>query len=547
MTNDAAPRGIDALSREFALACTETGEVTWCDDRCRHALAIDVGASLAALAARGTEAKMQALLSQGRLGVTREWEVALVIDGRPTTVSFDAAPGDPGILMVGRIAPESYLRALDQLSDSMTEVMRLNREVVTARKELQRRHDDLLRLHEELGESHQGVLAMHAELGERAAELGRMVQVKSRIVADAGHELRTPLHAILVLVRLLLDGADGPLGAEQAKQVGFIRKSAEELLQLVDDLLDLSQAEFGRSMLRIESFTLEEFAASVRGMLRPLAAGDAPVALVFDDAPPASLETDRTKLAQVVRNLVSNALKFTESGEVRVRLSVHDGVLEAAVSDTGIGIAPEDQQRIFEEFAQLDTARHRVVKGTGLGLALSRRLARRLGGEIEVQSQFGRGSTFTLSVPLQHPEAAKMRTLVENGRKPAVLGPPVLVVEDDHELLIDYARHFAIGGLHLIAARDIEAAREAVRERRPGAIVLDVMLDGEASWSFLAQVKSDPATRDIPVVVVTVTHGEEKARALGADEYWPKPLDPKTLVARLRELTGANAEADAKA
>ena len=541
-----APGGIDALSREFAVACTPQGVVTWCDERASRILHARVGQSLVELAAPGTVTKMNALLAQAAHEATPEWEVALVIDGRPTTISFNAGPEGEGIVLVGYVAPVHYLRALDQLSDSMTEVMRLNREVVGARKELQQRHDELLRLHQQLAEAHQGVLAMHAELGDRAVELERVVQVKTRIVADVGHELRTPLHAILILVRMLLDGIDGPLGAEQAKQVQYIRNSAEELLQLVDDLLDLSEAEFGKSILRIESFTLAEFAAAVRGMLRPLVPAGAPLELAFDDPPEGDLETDRAKLGQVVRNVVSNALKFTEQGHVRVGFAFNEGSLEVAVQDTGIGIAAEDQERIFEEFAQLDTPRHRHVKGSGLGLALSRRLAHRLGGEIRVRSELGRGSTFTVTIPLQHPEATQVRALVEDGRKPALHGPPVLVVEDDHELLLQYARHFPDAGLHLVATRSIEGAREAIRERAPAAIVLDIMLDGEASWAFLSQLKADPATRDIPVIVVTVTNREQKARALGAEEFWVKPLDVKALAARVEELASARAGAEAE-
>ena len=537
------PAGIEALSREFALACTPEGVVTWCDPRCAAALGLEPGASLLARAAPGTGEKMRALLDQARRQPTHDWEVAIVLGGRPATVSFNAQPHGGEILLVGHVAPQNYLRALDQLSESMREVMTLNREVVAARKELQRRHDEVLRLHGALTESHQGVLAMHRELEDRAAELARSVQVKSRIVADAGHELRTPLHAILVLARLLIDGVDGPLTGEQGKQVNFIRKSAEELLQLVDDLLDLSQAEFGKSILRIERFALEDFATATRGMLRPLVPEDSPVALVFEAAPALALETDRAKLGQVVRNLVSNALKFTEAGEVRVRFAAGPGgTLEVAVADTGIGIAAEDHERIFEEFAQLDTPLHQRVWGSGLGLALSRRLARRLGGGIRVESALGAGSVFTLSIPASHPEARLVRELEENGRKRSA-NAAVLVVEDDPQVLIEYGKAFGAGGLHLVAARSIDAAREALARARPAAIVLDVMLDGEASWTLLRSLKSDPGTRDIPVVVVTVTNKESKARALGADAFRSKPVDTIALVGLLQQLTAGQAAA----
>jgi signal transduction histidine kinase/ActR/RegA family two-component response regulator len=531
--NDAA---LEGLSREFALACDAAGVVLWRDERCARSLAIDAGSSLYAIVAPGTKAKLRALIDQGRAGPVRDWEVALVLDGAPTTLSFNAMPGEGGVLMMGHVAPRHYLRALDQLSESMQEVMSLNREVVAQKKELQRKHDEVVRLHGELTEAHQGVLAMHAELEDRASQMARLVQVKTRIVADAGHELRTPLHGILVFVRVLLDGIDGALSAGQAEQVRAIRTSAEDLLSLVDDLLDLSEAEFGKSLLRVEPFTLPDFAASIRGMLRPLGAENPAVRLVFEEPPAMPVETDRTKLAQIVRNLVSNALKFTERGEVRIVFDLVEERLRIAVKDTGIGIAAEDHERVFEEFAQIDSALRRRVKGSGLGLALSRRLARRLGGDLRVESAPGCGSTFTLDVPAQHPEGIEMRALEAAARSPSPGAPSVLVVEDDPEALVEYGRHFQLAGLHLLAARTVEAAREVLRRTRPAAIILDIMLDGEASWAYLAALKSDPATRDIPLLVVTVTHQEPKARALGADEFWVKPVDPGRLVERLRTV-----------
>jgi CheY-like chemotaxis protein len=233
---------------------------------------------------------------------------------------------------------------------------------------------------------------------------------------------------------------------------------------------------------------------------------------------------------------VSNALKFTERGEVRIVFDLVEERLRIAVKDTGIGIAAEDHEHVFEEFAQIDSALRQRVKGSGLGLALSRRLARRLGGDIRVESAPGCGSTFTLDVPAQHPEGIELRALEAAARSPSPGAPSVLVVEDDPEALIEYGRHFQLAGLHLVAARSVEVAREVLRRSRPAAIILDIMLDGEASWAYLAALKSDPATHDIPVLVVTVTHQEPKARALGADEFWVKPVDLERLVERLRTV-----------
>jgi len=226
---------------------------------------------------------------------------------------------------------------------------------------------------------------------------------------------------------------------------------------------------------------------------------------------------------------------------VRVRSAVDAaGRLTIRVSDTGIGIAPEDLDHVFEEFGQLVTPLHERSKGSGLGLPLSRRLAQLLNGTLEAESEPGKGSTFTLSIPAQHPEAREMEALVERSRqRPAGRGS-VLVVEDDRKTLFVYEKYLVMAGFHVLPARTIEDAQAILETTRPAAIVLDVMLEGETSWGFLARLKQSAETQDIPVLVVTVTNREQKARALGADEFWLKPLDQERLVKRLRALTRSN-------
>lgn len=534
-------RDFDGLSREFCLACTPAGDVEWADERARSLAGIVPGCRLESLAAPGTQGKLVAFFGQAASAPVEGWEVPLVIDARPVPVSFSARMHDGTLLVLGRLVPEHLAQALDQLSGSMAEVVGLNREVVAQKKELARQHEEALRLNRELAESHRGVLTMHAELEDRALELRHSADVKSRIVANVTHEFRTPLHSILGLSRLLLDGVDGGLNDEQSRQVGFIRASAEELMHFVDDMLDLSRAEAGKTAVRMETFRLPDFVASLRGMLRPLVDDARGVELVFEEAPDTAVETDRAKVSQIVRNLVSNALKFTERGEVRVRAGVDgEARLVIEVSDTGIGIAPEHIDRVFEEFGQVQSALQDRVKGTGLGLPLSRRLAQVLGGTLEVASAPGAGSTFTLAVPAQHPEAREMEAMVERSRKRPAGRGSVLVVEDDRKTLFIYEKYLVMAGFHVLPARTIEDAQEILATTQPAAIVLDVMLEGETSWAFLAQLKRSAATRDIPVLVVTVTNREQKARALGADEFWLKPLDQERLVKRLRALTRAS-------
>jgi CheY-like chemotaxis protein len=207
-----------------------------------------------------------------------------------------------------------------------------------------------------------------------------------------------------------------------------------------------------------------------------------------------------------------------------------------AVSDTGIGIPLEDQARIFEEFAQIDNPLQKKVKGTGLGLSLSRRLAELLGGTLTVTSAPGVGSTFTLVIPRVHPEVQEMAGLKQRSAELQPGRPPILVVEDDRQTLFLYEKYLQNSGFQIVPARTVDEAREALKRVRPAAIVLDIMLEGEASWALLSEMKSQAETRDIPVLVVTVTNREQKARALGADEFVIKPLDQKWLTRKLAVL-----------
>jgi signal transduction histidine kinase len=291
----------------------------------------------------------------------------------------------------------------------LEEIQQQNQELLAALSELERNRSELTQLNQELEETNRGVVALYAELDEKAESLRRASEIKSSFLSNMTHEFRTPLNSILSLSRLLLDRLDGPLTPDQEKQIQFIRRSALGLSELVNDLLDLAKIEAGKVTLRITEFKLEEVFGGLRGMMRPLMAGHDAVNLVIEPAGVLpELHTDENKLSQILRNLISNALKFTETGEVRVTgRIIADGRLEIEVTDTGIGIAPEDQARIFEEFSQVDHSIQKKVRGTGLGLPLSRKLAELLGGSLTVSSEPGRGSTFRCVLPLVHPDQAE--------------------------------------------------------------------------------------------------------------------------------------------
>src|SRR5262245_40782004 len=275
------------------------------------------------------------------------------------------------------------------------EVKQQNQELLGALAEAKERQEELVRLNQELEDTNRGVVALYAELDERADHLRRADEMKTSFLSNMSHEFRTPLNSILALSRLLLDRADGELTNEQEIQMGFIRKGAESLLELVNDLLDLAKIEAGKIEIQPIEFAVANLFSALRGMLRPLLVGES-VRLVFDE--PAGvplLYSDESKISQILRNFIANALKYTERGEVRVsgRWNELEKTITFSVTDTGIGIAKEDQERIFQEFVQLDNPAQRKIKGTGLGLPLCRKLATLLGGEIDVTSELGAGST----------------------------------------------------------------------------------------------------------------------------------------------------------
>jgi signal transduction histidine kinase len=287
------------------------------------------------------------------------------------------------------------------------ELREQNRALLEALVALDTRRVETERLNAELAETNRGVVALYAELDERAEDLKRASESKSRFLSMVSHELRTPLTSVLNLSRVLLDRMDGELTTEQERQISLIRSSVTSLTEMVNDLLDLAKIESGKTSLHLAPVVVGEMLAGLRGVFRPVMQNE-DVSLVFEEIDDSlQLCSDEAKLAQVLRNFVSNAVKFTDRGEIRVRVRF-DGLdhVTFEVSDTGIGVAPNDQATIFEEFTQLDSPTQRKVKGTGLGLPLSRRIAWLLGGEIGVRSEVGSGSTFWICIPRVHPRAA---------------------------------------------------------------------------------------------------------------------------------------------
>jgi signal transduction histidine kinase/DNA-binding response OmpR family regulator len=421
---------------------------------------------------------------------------------------------------------------------ALEEVQEQNRELVRTLAELRERQSELLHLNRELEDTNRGVVALYAELDEKADHLRRADETKSRFLSNMSHEFRTPLNSIQALSRMLKEESDGPLNPEQSRQVEFISKAAVDLTALVDDLLDLAKIEAGKTEVRPVEFNVTNLFSALRGMLRPLLVGEG-VRLVLDEPEaPLELYTDEGKVSQILRNFISNAIKFTERGEVRVSATpTRDGRSVAfAVTDTGIGISPDYQETIFEEFTQIPSPLQAKVKGTGLGLPLCRRLARLLRGEVNVTSEVGVGSVFAATLPMHYeedsvPAAAPVELPIEAGLM------PVMIIDDEVELRHILTRYLRDSRYQPLAARNLREARELMQRVRPQAIVLDIMLKGEDSWRWLSDLKSTAATANIPVIVVTTVEDERKARALGADAYCVKPITAQQLLSELDSLT----------
>jgi signal transduction histidine kinase/DNA-binding response OmpR family regulator len=455
-----------------------------------------------------------------------------------------------------------------QLESQQTELEQTNSQLEEQAQLLEHQRDDLEQ--------------SRATLADKARDLERSNQYKSEFLANMSHELRTPLNSTLILAKLLADNRPGNLNAEQVKFAGTILSAGRDLLSLINDILDLSKIEAGKVEVGIEPVRIAATVDTLVKTMQPLAEQkDLRLAAEVDPGAPATITTDPQRLGQILKNLLSNAVKFTERGAVRLRVAAGPGPsVSFAVSDSGIGIAPEHQELIFEAFRQADGSTHRKYGGTGLGLSISRDLARLLGGDIEVRSTPGEGSVFTLTLPCEFdagsvasraaaaaarpaalpaafpPSSSESR---ERGDTPiAVWSPPppasftrkvpddrdalradsrlILVIEDDLRfaaILVDLAHEMAF---QCVVTHSAGEGVRAALEYRPSAILLDMNLPDHSGLGVLDQLKHDSRTRHIPVHVLSVADYIQEAMERGAIGYDLKPVQRTQLVAALQRL-----------
>lgn len=460
---------------------------------------------------------------------------------------IDAAPGGTTVRMVKRIPrhqahlTQSAARELNRRLQVRTpdspyeEIERQNQELLKTLQELRTRQEELELLNRELEDTNRGVVALYAELDERADYLRRASELKTKFLSNISHEFRTPLNSIISLTGLLMDRLDGDLTAEQVKQVRFIERSARDLQEMVNDLLDLAKVEAGKIRIRPKQFEVHELFSALKGMLKPLLADNTSVELLFEDAQDLpKLYTDEGKVSQILRNLISNALKFTPSGHVRVSAEMSTGELVLfEVEDTGIGIPEEHHETIFREFSQIDNPLQERHRGTGLGLPLCRNLTMLLGGKLSLRSEPGKGSTFSVWIPAVYIGEASQPD--EALPVPEFHRSPVLLLEDDPDtsrILETYLRNTEFQPILVpnVAQAEVWSARHV-----PAAVISDIYLGEDTAWGFLARLREKHPM--LPLIATSVYEETGKAERQGVNVFLPKPLQREALLSELRRLT----------
>jgi CheY-like chemotaxis protein len=497
---------------------------------------------------------------------------------------------------LARVATRDLLaetqRQAARLTQQEEELRATNEELQTQQEELRQSNQELTDQAEELEAQRRALEQNNAELEEvrqgleqKATELTTVSSYKSQFLANMSHELRTPLNSMLLLSNLLAENDSGTLTAKQVEFASTIHKSGKDLLVLINQVLDLSKIESGKHDIDVARVPLADIADHARRIFGPLAA-DKGLRFTVEIEPglPETLSTDRQRVEQILNNLLGNAIKFTVAGQVALRIGRallrNQPAVAFAVSDTGLGVAPEHQERIFAPFEQVDGAIDRRYGGTGLGLSISRELAGLLGGELQLRSTLGQGSTFVCSLPLEAsrpgaptpsagPEPSRAKAVASSDRtsdrssdrvsdRVSDLAPDgpngtlilprggraartneslLLVIEDDPTVAEELAQIIRGQGLECLIAPDGSSGLRLASERRPAGIVLDVKLPDVDGWAVMAALRAHPVTARIPIHVVSAANAAERALALGAVGCLTKPASPRDLLRVVESLT----------
>jgi len=473
-------------------------------------------------------------------------------------------------------------RQAQRLSEQEEELRAANEEMQSQQQELRQSNRELTNQADELAAQRTRLEENNLELDEarsvleeKARELTTVSAYKSQFLANMSHELRTPLNSMLLLSNLLAENQGGHLTEKQVEFAATIHGAGKDLLVLINQVLDLAKIESGKSEVRVAATPLAPLVKSLERIFNPLAA-DKGLRLTTEIGAgvPDSIATDRLRLEQVLKNLIGNAIKFTAHGEVHLRVALPAAdthfqrtdlpagrILAFAVTDTGVGIATEHLERIFVPFEQVDGAADRRYGGTGLGLSISREIAALLGGELQVDSAAGRGSTFTCYMPFETPVEAAAGTTAGrvigrvpasapasvNGATAAAGMPPtdpscLLVIEDDPVFADALADIIRAQGLECLIANDGQTGLRIARARRPAGVILDVTLPDLDGWRVMERLRADPVTAAIPVHFVSGVDTPERGMALGAVGYLTKPATPEDLTRAVQTLGARSLE-----
>lgn len=422
-------------------------------------------------------------------------------------------------------------KAVVQLENFVAELKKLNEEYQRQNLQIKKQNETLTELSNQL-KAKAEELVLQKEKAEESTKL------KSQFLASMSHELRTPMNSILGLTELILEKAQ--LNGKNKERLEVVLKSGKRLMSLINDILDLSKIEAGKMEIRDEDVLLEEMIEEVSSTITPLALDKGIDFTVQRKCNTRIIvNTDRGRVTQVLINLLGNAVKFTEKGKVELIVSVTpDKMLKFSAVDTGIGISKDNQKVIFEEFRQIDGTTTRKYNGTGLGLAICKKIVDLLGGKIWVDSVEGRGSTFSFTIPIKYgQERIKEETQpvnVEVLRKN--ITNPILIIDDDAEIRYTIGQYLISKGYEVIFAEDGDTGINMAQEHQPFAITLDVMLPGRDGWSILKELKENPQTKDIPVILVSIIGDKNVGYGLGAFEYFVKPISANKLLSAFNRL-----------
>jgi len=395
------------------------------------------------------------------------------------------------------------------------------------------------------------------ELNSKNVELQKAYRVKSDFLSNMSHELRTPLNSIIGFTSVLLAQQGDPLTADQAKALEKVLKNGKHLLELINDILDFSKIEAGRTPINMSSDEIANIVSNAMVTVESLLIGKDVKLLQEIEPDLPMLNTDTLKVKQILLNLLSNAAKFTDHGAITITAKKHNSMISISVKDDGIGIEAKNLDRVFEEFQQIDSSNARKYKGTGLGLAIAKKYALLLGGNLTLRSEIGKGSTFTLVIPPVIPDerlpkpvdeapANKSTVVAQTSKSVSEKSPTssagvlVLCIDDDPEV-IDLLRRYLIPEGYSV--RGVNSGEEGIRlaqELHPAVITLDIMMPEKDGWQVLRELKDNPMTRDIPVIIHSVVENRPLALSLGALEVVTKPSEPKEILSIVERACQSN-------